>query len=69
MKPMKFLTDIFTALARIAASLNKTADLTDRFNADFEARLDMREAPRLIEAAGEPETPRVGNGRAAKRTT
>ena len=66
---MKFLTDLFAALARVAASLNKTADNIDRLNADFEARLDMQEAPRLIGSAGVPETTRVSNGRAAKRTS
>ena len=62
---MKFLTDLFAAGFRLAASLNKTADLTDRFNTDFEARLDMREAPRLIESAGASE-PQRRNGKAAK---
>ncbi len=64
---MKFLTDIFAAGRRVAASLNKTADLTDRFNADFEARLEMRETPLLMQAAGPTDAARVGNGRVAKR--
>jgi hypothetical protein len=66
---MKFLTDVFTALARVAASLNRTADNLDRFNGDFETRLDTRETPRLIEATKPDDTPRVSNGRAAKRNS
>ena len=62
---MKFLTDLFAAGFRLAASMNKTADLTDRFNADFEAKLDARETPRLIESNGTTE-PQRRNGRAAK---
>jgi hypothetical protein len=66
MNPMKFLTDLFAAGFRLAASLNKTADLTDRFNADFEAKLDMRDFPLLIETNGTAE-PQRRNGRVTSK--
>jgi hypothetical protein len=63
---MKFLSNVFAALSRLAASLNATADLIDAANEDLRARLSRADAAPQLTGPDDAQGPTVRNGNTRK---